>query len=111
MVSASHAHRTSAGPPSRSAFISSSSTTDRMRCSVGRRAPVVSAQVVTSASTCGFAASWVTRWYAFDAEAGAMLGVQPGESIVGFVHIGTPTATIEDRPRPALDDIVSRWHA
>lgn len=69
----------------------------------------VAFNLVHAAHALGFAASWVTRWYAFDAEAGAMLGVQPGESIVGFVHIGTPTATMEDRPRPALGEVVSRW--
>ena len=71
----------------------------------------VAFNLVHAAHALGFAASWVTRWYAFDAEATAMLGVQTGESIVGFVHIGTPTATIEDRPRPALGEVVSRWQA
>ena len=59
----------------------------------------------------GFGACWVTRWYAFDAEAAAMLGARDGERFVGFVHIGTPTAVIEDRPRPALGDVVSYWSA
>ena len=57
----------------------------------------------------GFAASWVTRWYAFDSEAMEMLGARAGERFVGFVQIGTPTAAIEDRDRPALDRIVSYW--
>lgn len=57
----------------------------------------------------GFGASWVTRWYAFDAEAATMLGAREGERFVGFVQIGTPTTVIEDRPRPALADIVRRW--
>jgi nitroreductase len=57
----------------------------------------------------GYAASWVTRWYAFDAQAAALIGAREGERIVGFVHIGTATATMEDRPRPALDDVVTVW--
>lgn len=69
----------------------------------------VAFNLVHAAHALGFAASWVTRWYAFDAEAGAMLGARDGERFVGFVHIGTPTAVIEDRPRPALSDIVTRW--
>jgi nitroreductase len=69
----------------------------------------VTFNLVHAAHALGFAASWVTRWYAFDEEAGAMLGAAPGERIVGIVHIGTPTAVIEDRPRPALGDIVTRW--
>jgi nitroreductase len=58
----------------------------------------------------GFAANWTTRWYAYDSEAAEMLGAHDGERFVGFVSIGTPTAVIEDRPRPALDSIVTRWH-
>lgn len=69
----------------------------------------VAFNLLHAASALGFAASWVTRWYAFDAAAAAMLGAKEGERFVGFVHIGTPTAVIEDRPRPALADIVSRW--
>lgn len=58
----------------------------------------------------GFAATWVTRWYAYDETASLMLGAREGERFVGFISIGTPAAVIEDRPRPALDDIVSYWH-
>ena len=57
----------------------------------------------------GFAASWVTQWYAFDPAASAMLGAKEGERFVGFVNIGTPSTAVEDRPRPAIDDIVSVW--
>lgn len=71
----------------------------------------VAFNLLHAAHALGFGASWVTRWYAFDAEAGAMLGTKPGERIVGIVHIGTPSAVIEDRPRPALPDVVTRWSA
>ncbi|UYO00565.1 MAG: nitroreductase [Devosia sp.] len=57
----------------------------------------------------GYAASWVTRWYAFDAEAAGILGAKDGEQFVGFVHIGTAAAVMEDRPRPALEDVVTTW--
>ena len=58
----------------------------------------------------GFAASWTNRWYGFDTEAEAMLGARGGERFVGFVHIGTPTAVIEDRDRPDVDKIVTFWN-
>tara|TARA_R110002020_G_scaffold10961_10_gene41594 strand:- start:1965 stop:2552 length:588 start_codon:yes stop_codon:yes gene_type:complete len=57
----------------------------------------------------GFAASWVTQWYAFDPAASAMLGARAGERFVGFVNIGTASTVVEDRPRPALGEIVSQW--
>jgi nitroreductase len=71
----------------------------------------VAFNLVHAANAMGFAASWVTRWFSFDAEAQAALGAKPGERFVGFVHIGTPTIVPEDRPRPALEDVVSRWQA
>lgn len=57
----------------------------------------------------GFAASWVTRWFGFDTAAQEMLGAKGGERFVGFVHIGTPTITPEDRDRPDVNAIVTRW--
>lgn len=69
----------------------------------------VAFNLLHGAHALGFGASWVTRWYAFDAEAAAMLGARDGERFVGFVHIGTAATAIEDRPRPALDEVVSRW--
>jgi nitroreductase len=69
----------------------------------------VAFNLLHAAHALGYAASWVTRWYAFDAEAARMLGARDGERFVGFVHVGTTTAVMEDRPRPALADVVSRW--
>ncbi|MGN6683384.1 MAG: nitroreductase family protein [Devosia sp.] len=58
----------------------------------------------------GYAASWVTRWFAFDTAAQQMLGARGGERFIGFVHIGTPSAVIEDRDRPDLAKVVTRWN-
>lgn len=71
----------------------------------------VAFNLVHAAHAMGFAASWVTRWYSFDADAAAVLGALPGERFVGFVHIGTPSIVPEDRPRPDLESVVSRWSA
>ena len=57
----------------------------------------------------GYAASWVTRWFGLDPAAQAALGARGGERFVGFVHIGTPAVVPEDRDRPRLEDVVSRW--
>lgn len=70
----------------------------------------VAFNLVHGAHALGFAAQWVTRWYAFDEEAATMLGAEPGERFVGFVHIGTPTVAMEDRPRPELATVVTSWH-
>ena len=57
----------------------------------------------------GFAASWTNKWYGFDTEAQSMLGARGGERFVGFIHIGTPTTVMEDRDRPDLSKVVTRW--
>lgn len=69
----------------------------------------VAFNLVHGAYALGYAANWITRWYALEQEASALLGAQPGERFVGFVHIGTPKTVIEDRPRPQLGDIVTFW--
>lgn len=69
----------------------------------------VALNLVHAAHALGFGASWVTRWYAYDEAAAEMLGARAGERFVGFIHIGSSSVTIEDRPRPPLSDIVSRW--
>jgi nitroreductase len=69
----------------------------------------VAFNLMHAAFALGYAASWVTRWYAFDPAAQAMLGAKGGERFVGFVHIGTPTTVIEDRVRPDLSKVVTRF--
>jgi nitroreductase len=59
----------------------------------------------------GFAATWNSRWYGFDTAAQQLLGARGGERFVGFIHIGTPTITPDDRERPALADVVTHWQA
>ncbi len=65
--------------------------------------------LVTAAHALGYAASWLTEWYAYDRRVLDALGLAPHEKIAGFVHIGTPVKPPEDRPRPALADIVTRF--
>jgi nitroreductase len=65
--------------------------------------------ILLAAQALGYAGQWTTGWIAYDAEAGRILGLVPGERFVGFIHIGTPTAPLTDRPRPATADVVSEW--
>jgi nitroreductase len=65
--------------------------------------------LVNAAHAFGYAASWVTRWFCFDTAAQQMLGARGGERFVGVVHIGTPAIVPDDRERPNLDHVVSRW--
>lgn len=65
--------------------------------------------LVHAAHALGFAASWITEWYAYDRRVLDKLGVAPHERIAGFVHIGRPAKPPEERDRPKLADIVTRF--
>jgi nitroreductase len=65
--------------------------------------------IVNAATALGYGANWLTGWFAFDRDVLDGLGLKAGEKLAGFVHIGKPTKTNEDRPRPVLSDIVTRF--
>lgn len=65
--------------------------------------------LVHGANALGFGAHWVTRWFAYDRQASELLGARHGERFAGFVHIGTPAVVPAERPRPDLDEVVTRW--
>ena len=65
--------------------------------------------LVTAAHALGYAANWITEWYAYDRRVLDALGVGANEKIAGFVHIGRPVKPPEDRPRPPLGEIVKRF--
>jgi nitroreductase len=67
--------------------------------------------LVFAAHAMGFAASWITEWYAYDRRVLDKLGVAANERIAGFVHIGRPAKPPEERDRPKLDAIVTRYSA
>jgi nitroreductase len=65
--------------------------------------------LVTAAHALGFAATWITEWYAYYRGVLDAFGLKANEKIAGFVHIGRPARPPEDRPRPPLPDIVTRF--
>jgi len=65
--------------------------------------------MVTAATALGYGACWLTGWFAFDRDVLDGLGLKADEKLAGFIHIGTPSKPNEDRPRPSLTDIVTRF--
>ncbi len=65
--------------------------------------------LVLAASALGYGACWITEWYAYDRRVLDALGLAAHEKIAGFVHIGRPPGPPEDRPRPPLDEIATRF--
>jgi nitroreductase len=65
--------------------------------------------LVIAAHALGYAASWLTEWYAYDRAVLDAFGLSPNERMAGFVHIGKPARPPEDRERPKLETIVTRY--
>ncbi|MEN5169056.1 nitroreductase [Brevundimonas pondensis] len=61
-----------------------------------------------AADALGYSASWITDWYSYDPAAVALFGVQDGETIAGFIHIGTLSEAPLERPRPVMAHKVER---
>jgi nitroreductase len=72
-------------------------------------AGAVCLNVLMAANAHGYVSNWLTEWFAFDEQAFPLLGIQPGEKIAGFIHIGSTDFPAVERPRPELADKVT-WH-
>lgn len=72
-------------------------------------AGAVCQNILIAAAAMGFGANWLTEWYAFHPVVKERLGLKAGERVAGFIYIGHPAAPLEERPRPDMDAIVSRF--
>ena len=61
-----------------------------------------------AAAAHGFAGGWLTGWAAQSEAVLAAFGRAP-ERIAGFVFVGTPSRALEERPRPDVERVISRW--
>jgi nitroreductase len=64
--------------------------------------------LLNAAHAHGFAGGWITGWPTHSEQVRRAFG-RDGESIVGFIYIGTPGMPLEERPRPDYDKVVSTW--
>jgi len=65
--------------------------------------------LIIAAQAMGYGANWITDWYAYDADAGKLLGLADGERVAGFVHLGTSKDAPLERVRPDVDALLSEW--
>lgn len=72
-------------------------------------AGAVCQNMLIAAHALGYVANWLTEWYAYHPVVKEGLGLRSGERIAGFVYIGTSAVTLEERPRPDLTKIVTRY--
>lgn len=64
--------------------------------------------LLLAAHSLGYVAGWVTGWRAYSPTVTAAF-CSPDERIAGFVFIGNAPRELEERPRPALSDVVRHW--
>ncbi|SFK14429.1 nitroreductase family protein [Methylocapsa palsarum] len=72
-------------------------------------AGAVCMNIIVAANALGFSSVWLTEWCAYDRTFLGRIGLADAERIAGFIHIGRVEAAREDRPRPALGDIVTEF--
>jgi nitroreductase len=72
-------------------------------------AAAVCYNVVLAAQAQGFDAQWQSDWIAYDEGAKAIMGISATEKVAGIIYIGTSTVALEDRPRPDVDALLTRW--
>lgn len=70
-------------------------------------AGAVCLNMLMAANAHGFASNWLTEWFAYDESAYPVLGVNAGERVAGFIHIGMPSVPPTERPRPDLAEVVT----
>jgi nitroreductase len=62
-----------------------------------------------AANAMGFGTCWLTEWYAYSPAVCATLRLAQNERVAGFIYIGTARERQEDRDRPDLAKIATRW--
>ncbi len=63
--------------------------------------------LIIAARALGYGSQWLTEWPAYNDMVRAVFGLRAQDQIAGFIYIGTASETPEDRPRPALADVVT----
>lgn len=72
-------------------------------------AGAVCTTLLYAATAMGYGANWITDWYAYDAEACAILGLSGVEKVAGFILLGEPADPPRERERPSPESLTIIW--
>jgi nitroreductase len=72
-------------------------------------AGAVCQNMLIAAHAMGYVASWITEWYAFHPHVLDGIGLKSGERVAGFLYFGKPAVPLEERVRPDLDKLITRF--
>jgi nitroreductase len=59
----------------------------------------------------GLAGNWLTEWYSYDSGIAQQLGLQASEQVAGFMYLGSPRQTPDERERPDLASRIHYWQS
>lgn len=62
---------------------------------------------IHAANALGYFTTWITDWPAYHPAVKAGLGIHESDEIVGLIYVGSALQLPDERPRPALEDVVS----
>jgi len=65
--------------------------------------------MLIAAHAMGFVANWLTEWPAYSPLVKEKIGLKSGERIAGFIYIGQPANPLEERVRPDMAKVVTRY--
>jgi nitroreductase len=74
-------------------------------------AGAVCMNILYAATALGVGCQWNTDWVAYDEAIAKAMGLKPHEKVAGLIYLGTPTAPLEERPRPDPKSLLSVWSA
>ena len=63
--------------------------------------------LILAATALGYGAQWITEWCGYSEGVRALLRLAENERVAGFVYVGTAAEPPQERPRPALAEIVT----
>lgn len=72
-------------------------------------AAAVCENILLAAAALGLGCQWNTDWVAYDPETTKAMGLTGTERVTGILYFGTPTAPLEERPRPDPMALLTRW--
>ena len=65
--------------------------------------------VCLAANALGYGTSWITEWVAYSPFVRQALHLSDGERVAGFVHIGRTAEKPDERDRPVVADLITRY--
>ena len=72
-------------------------------------AGAVCTTLLYAAQALGYGANWITDWYAYDAQAKTILGLEAQEQVAGFILLGSIKEPPLERERPDAKALTSTW--